>query len=1256
MTRKLLYLLLAILLGLAALIGFAVGTETGLRWTFAGAVRVLPGDLSANVLHGRLTGPLEIEGLVYRDGDTHIALEHLALDWHPSALLSGTLNITRLRAADLRVRLPAKQEPAPPEPPQLRLPLKPALEDTLITGIVIDREGPAEPILIERVRLDSHLDGDTLRIAVLSMDAPSFQVQAQGSVGMQRPHPLALDIEWSTQVPEYRPFRGGGRIEGNLERLTAVQNLIAPITGRFDATLYEPLGRLRWEATLELPATTPEALRPDWPAIPVSGRIEAEGDRTGLRAAGNADVRHPKTGPIHATFRTTRQADRWTVDSMKLALAGTGARLSAKGQVITGGTEPRVALEGSWQDLAWPLAAPPALESAQGSFSVQGTPRSYRLILNARLGGPEIPSGEWTLAAEGGRAGLAVTNLRGDVLSGVLEGAGSLDWSPRLAWSFNIEGRNLNPAAAWPEWPGNIAFSAATEGAMRNGAPDASAEITRVAGKLRGYPLDARSRLEVAGDRYRLDALEFHSGTARLRASGTLAETWALDWEVDAPDLAALLPAGGGTITGRGKVRGPRHAPRFDATVNGANLRARDYRLAQLKGALSVGLQDQEPSRIELDVQDLRLGPRTVQSARFRTRGTPAAHEFSLSAQAPGAGIEVRGSGAFGENLWRGRFAQADLLTAQYGRWILQDPLALRVGRAEAVAEPSCWGHREARACAGGEWRRDRGWRANMELDALPLALFQPLLPPQTALTGTLDGTATAARSAEGVLTLQATLTPGPGTLRYVRETDEPATVAFRDARLEAEAGADGLRTRLTAAMGTASRIDSVVELPRFNDAGVPFPQQPLAGRVQLAIHELGLIPAFVPAAEGVSGTVEVDLALGGVLNAPRVTGRAVLANGTADVPRLGVRLQDIRLEARDDGPDALQFSGSAQSGDGTVRIDGRVALDAARGWPLEATVEGEHFLAVNTAEARIWISPELQVRTQGTRAVVEGIVRVPEAKLTRVPKPKVVQASPDVVIVNGAGRAEEESARRRIESRIRIILGDQVQFSGFGVKGRVVGELAVTEEAGKPPTGSGELQIVDGVYEAYGQELKIERGRLIFAASPIDNPALDVRAVRRIGDEGELLETDQVVAGIQVRGRVKSPEISLFSEPSLPESEILSYLLLGQPLTQASATEGELLTDAAGSLGIKGGELLAKRLGAAFGIEDIRVEEGATPAEAALVLGTYLSPRLYVGYGVGLAESVNSLRIRYQLSRRWILQTRTGAQSGADLLYTIER
>jgi translocation and assembly module TamB len=61
-------------------------------------------------------------------------------------------------------------------------------------------------------------------------------------------------------------------------------------------------------------------------------------------------------------------------------------------------------------------------------------------------------------------------------------------------------------------------------------------------------------------------------------------------------------------------------------------------------------------------------------------------------------------------------------------------------------------------------------------------------------------------------------------------------------------------------------------------------------------------------------------------------------------------------------------------------------------------------------------------------------------------------------------------------------------------------------------------------------------------------------------------------------------------------------------------------------------------------------------PQRAALMLGRHLSPRLYVGYGIGIFQRFNVFRMRYLLTESWSLQAETGLESSMDIFYSLER
>jgi translocation and assembly module TamB len=272
---------------------------------------------------------------------------------------------------------------------------------------------------------------------------------------------------------------------------------------------------------------------------------------------------------------------------------------------------------------------------------------------------------------------------------------------------------------------------------------------------------------------------------------------------------------------------------------------------------------------------------------------------------------------------------------------------------------------------------------------------------------------------------------------------------------------------------------------------------------------------------------------------------------------------------------------------------------------------------------------------------VLEGELLVPRATIRPAGLPKgAVAPSADVRI-----KGKETPAKGGgppIATRVRLRLGDYVRVDAFQLRARLEGNLLVEQQPGKDLVGNGRLGIAEGTYSGLGKDLKIQRGELNYASSPLDNPGLNVRAVT---------ETPEVTAGMIMTGTAREPKIELFSKPPRPQSEVLSYLLFGKPLSGTGKDDQGTITDAAGALG---GQLLASQIGRQLGIDELAVS--GTGDKAALTVGQYITPQLYLQYVSGLRSQVNRLRMRYDVTRWLQVQTETGDQQGADVFYIFER
>jgi translocation and assembly module TamB len=364
------------------------------------------------------------------------------------------------------------------------------------------------------------------------------------------------------------------------------------------------------------------------------------------------------------------------------------------------------------------------------------------------------------------------------------------------------------------------------------------------------------------------------------------------------------------------------------------------------------------------------------------------------------------------------------------------------------------------------------------------------------------------------------------------------------------------------------------------------------------------------------------------------------IANGELDFYQVSLALRQVAVEARFID-NRLDVDGQAQAGDGTAHLKGSLSWHG--GQPKGAlNLAGENLRLVNVPEARVEASPNLKFAVDGRRIDVTGEVKIPYARLIPADLTGAVLPSGDEVIV---GEPVSNPAERFIvSSEITLTLGDRVTLDTFGLSGRLTGTVTVATGADEVSRGRGELKVEEGKYAAYGRKLDVERGRLIFNGGLVADPGVDIRAIKQFPD---------VTAGINVRGTLRAPRLTFFSEPSLPQSQIVSLILAGGSLETVQNTGS---TGAARSEALaQGGAIIAQQLGQRIGIEDVSIEQDLQNSTS-LVLGKYLSPKLYVSYGVSLTEAINTIKTRYTLGDRWTIRTEAGRERSADLVYTIEK
>lgn len=540
-----------------------------------------------------------------------------------------------------------------------------------------------------------------------------------------------------------------------------------------------------------------------------------------------------------------------------------------------------------------------------------------------------------------------------------------------------------------------------------------------------------------------------------------------------------------------------------------------------------------------------------------------------------------------------------------------------------------------------------RQGKVAIEWSHLDLIALQPYLPLGMDLQGTLSGEVRGRWLDGWELNLAASAAIHDGLLQY-HDEQGLVSVPLRESRFSLTWQKEHLQGEVSLALAEQGQGHGTFRIPL--GARLPTSLQkdaPLRGELAVSAREEGLLAAVMPGViQETQGQVELDLRLGGTWLAPQLTGQVGLTGGGAYVPAAGIQVNDVDLRVRFDGRRVNIVAFRCESGGGTLAGEGTILLEQWRLADYRFSLQGNRFEVIRLPELRVKASPDLVVTGSQGRTSVTGEVQVPEILVFDRQAPATLRASHDVVIVGQEAKGKEIRPWQ-VDGRVRFVLGDRALVKVGGVDARLEGAVTVTMQGLDRITAQGQISVVDGAYAAYGLRLDIDRGSIVFGGGPVDQPSLDILALRHVGE---------VKAGVQITGTPRAPVVKLYSDPLMPDTDILSYVVLGRPL-EGERGDSSALMLAAGALLTKGeSAVLQDKIRRRFGLDVLDIQAGNGDVETSMVtIGKYLSPRLYISLGHSLFTQTNEVRLRYDISKRWQLETEMGTVSGADLFYKVE-
>ncbi|CBL43774.1 Hypothetical protein HDN1F_01910 [gamma proteobacterium HdN1] len=469
---------------------------------------------------------------------------------------------------------------------------------------------------------------------------------------------------------------------------------------------------------------------------------------------------------------------------------------------------------------------------------------------------------------------------------------------------------------------------------------------------------------------------------------------------------------------------------------------------------------------------------------------------------------------------------------------------------------------------------------------------------------------------------------------------DTPPTV---QANIDAALTGDALTAKLSLLGEQGGKVQGELRADLHNERA-------LVGHIDIQQVDLAPLRSFVTEADKLDGQINGRFTIGGRLALPAIEGDLQLSEGRFSSAALPISFTGIAARAH--------FTQQSARVDAEMRAgkDSQATLKSTADWSsgkllTHSSFQGQQLLVKQGSDINLRADTNLTLASDGERLTLGGLVHLKEGFIRIVKLPEnSVDVSKDALYTDSRKSLEPERALN-VDVNVGVQISDLIKLEGFGADVRMNGVVGIQRIEPNDPEGHGVINISEGTYTGYGQKLKITKGQILFNG-PVDNPVLSITAVREILTP----EGTTVTAGINITGTPQQPESSLFSTPAMPEQDILSYIVLGRSRESSGSTGSFAMNQALLTLGLYGTGDYTRDLASKVGIDDFEISTSTdNDNNDSINVGGYLSPRLFVQYGVGLNTPVNTLTLRYRLTQKIFLEALSGAENALDILYSFE-
>jgi len=961
-----------------------------------------------------------------------------------------------------------------------------------------------------------------------------------------------------------------------------------------------------------------------------------------LRSSGNINSVTTQIELIETTSSAKTQTGTAQVKPLKIAMDFT-AQLSKA-------TLP-LKLRLNWSHLAWPLAEP-KIRSEAGVIDINGDLSALNMTIQTLLSGQNVPDTKINLDASAvltpQNKSFELNELLLETLGGQVLSQGKLSFSDAINWQGSSSIKHLDPSVYWPELVADINGELSTEANNSRGVWQAKLNKLDINGQWQGYPLSMSGNIDFhENNGLQFSALSLRNADNILLLDGNVSKQQALDltFTLDAADLSNSLPQLGGRLKVSGDLSGSSEQPEINYELLGSDLVASEVSVQQAVGKGTIKWNEQKPLDLTLQLTGIQGISNQVDSAQLVLIGDASEHQLDVTTSGQSS-VNLSIQGQLNPTSWQGNWLSGDIQSS-YANLTLVEPFKIEAdwSKQQYLVAPHCWEDSDNMLCIKlAEFKQNTlAWDVSLkEFDVL--SVVRRLMPgmPKIHTKSRLNLEMSGDWDLEQLpnANLSAILSSGD----WVFSEQNNLKLTLDETVVEAQINQKNILANIHLSGNKMGTLSASVE----GQSGVfaePL-SRPIQGELLIERFDLAAFKALVPQLDVLQGDINGQAQIDGTLGNPLLTGELTLAKGGVKDESLPVALSAIEQSIKLKGQSA-DFNGTYQLGKGRGEMYGDIAWTPILKGNLHISGEELEFDYQSMIKAKV--SPNISLMFDPNNLQIKGEVTIPYARVKVRELPKdTISPSKDVILVEKQAELNASQQRLALNVLLKVdpLRSNEVKLDAFGLTTDLQGQLRLQNNKTEI-FGSGEVQLVNGRYRAYAQNLMIREGDILFTNS-LDRPFLNIEAVRDPD-----LTFDGVVAGLRVVGVAQNPSISVFSEPVMEQQQILSYMLTGRGMGESSGdSQDTILTNALLSLGLGQSENLISKVGNKLGFEDVNLETSGQGEGTQLSLSGTIAPGVQLRYGVGVFDSISEVAIRYELIPKLYIEAVSGVSNAIDIYY----